>query len=270
LEAFFIFIQKLILKKLIYLSLIFISVSFNLSCTNDDITSEYLNSNDEEETFVDSANDGNSEENDSSGDNSANTNFKILSLGDSYTIGQSVCQTCRFPEQLKDSLTSNIENSVFELQIIAQTGWTTTSLINAINTNAPPNDFDLVTLLIGVNNQYQGRPFSLYEQEFPELVSTAIEKASGNLNNVIVVSIPDYAFTPFGGGNASISQEIDQYNDFAKDYCIANGISYVYITDITRFGLVNPDLVASDNLHPSELAYSRFVERILPVALEKL
>ena len=165
---------------------------------------------------------------------------------------------------------NNNENSNFELQIIAQTGWTTTSLINAIDNNNPPNDFDLVTLLIGVNNQYQGRPFSLYQQEFPELVSIATEKAGGDIQNVIVISIPDYAFTPFGNGNASISQEIDQYNDYAKDYCEAYGISYIYITDITRYGLVNPELVASDNLHPSELAYSKFVERILPVALEKL
>jgi lysophospholipase L1-like esterase len=124
--------------------------------------------------------------------------------------------------------------------------------------------------LIGVNNQYQGRPFSLYQQEFPELVTTAIEKGGSDISNVIVVSIPDYAFTPFGNGDASVSQEIDQYNAYAEDYCTANGITYVYITDITRNGLVNPELVASDNLHPSELAYSKFVERILPVALEKL
>lgn len=203
-------------------------------------------------------------------DNNEPQTFKLLSLGDSYTIGQSVCETCRFPEQLKDSLTNNIANSTFELEIIAQTGWTTTNLINAINDANPSDDFDLVTLLIGVNNQYQGKPFSLYEQEFPELVNTAIEKAKNDSNKVIVVSIPDYAFTPFGGGNSTISNELDQYNDFAEQYCIQNNISYVYITDITREGLNNTDLVASDNLHPSELAYSLFVDRILPVALEKL
>lgn len=196
--------------------------------------------------------------------------FKLLSLGDSYTIGQSVCDTCRFPAQLKDSLITIIDNSTFQLEIIAQTGWTTSNLINAIESNNPSDDFDLVTLLIGVNNQYQNKPFSLYEQEFPELVNTAIEKAGGNKDKVIVVSIPDYAYTPFGGGNTTISNELDQYNDFAEQYCNQNNISYVYITDITREGLNNTDLVASDNLHPSELAYSLFVERILPVALEKL
>ena len=215
--------------------------------------------------------------NDNSGqDNGSEDNvqsFKILSLGDSYTIGQSVCETCRFPEQLKDSLTNNLSNSTISLQVIAQTGWTTTNLLNAIENNNPENNFDWVTLLIGVNNQYQGKPFSVYESEFPELVDIAIEKAGGDSNHVIVVSIPDYAYTPFGQSSSNpenISMEIDQYNDFAQTYCQQNNIEFVYITDITREGLNNPNLVAEDNLHPSELAYSRFVERIIPVALESI
>ncbi|GAB4158701.1 MAG: SGNH/GDSL hydrolase family protein [Winogradskyella sp.] len=157
--------------------------------------------------------------------------------------------------------------------MIAQTGWTTTSLINNINSENPPNTFDLVTLLIGVNNQYQNRPFSLYEEEFPILTSKAIELVQGNANRVIVISIPDYAYTPFGQGfgfSPTTSQEIDQYNSFAQNYCNANGITFVYITDITRQGLENPDLVAQDQLHPSELAYSLFVERLLPIATEKI
>lgn len=268
------------LKKLVYIFtflLIFISVSFSSSCISDDINANVVNSFFEnDDTSEDSENNENEDDNDSSSDNENeddnNTvvSYKLLSLGDSYTIGQSVCVTCRFPEQLKDSLTNNIENSSIDLQIIAQTGWTTSNLINAIDTNNPSSDFDLVTLLIGVNNQYQNKPFSLYETEFPELVGTAIEKAKGDPANVIVVSIPDYAYTPFGDGNSYISQEIDEYNNYAQDYCALNGIAYVYITDITREGLENPDLVASDGLHPSELAYSQFVERILPIALEKL
>ena len=202
------------------------------------------------------------------------TPIKLLSLGDSYTIGQSVCETCRFPEQLKSALESspNTPGNV-ELQIIAQTGWTTTNLISAITNASPDSNFDLVTLLIGVNNQYQGRDFSLYETEFPELVSMASLLASNSPSNVIVISIPDYAYTPFGQGAwnpSQTSEEIDQYNDFAENYCVENGIAFVYITDITRLGLEQPLLVASDGLHPSELAYAEFVERILPVALEKL
>ena len=198
------------------------------------------------------------------------TNYKLLSLGDSYTIGESVCETCRFPEQLKDSLINNTENTAFNLEVVATTGWTTTNLLNGISNENLPNNYDLVTLLIGVNNQYQGKDFSIYETEFPELVDIAIIKAKGDKNRVIVVSIPDYAFTPFGNGNTTISSEIDTYNAFAENYCNANNITFVNITDITRNGLEDTDLVASDGLHPSEKAYSLFVERLLPYALEKL
>jgi lysophospholipase L1-like esterase len=200
--------------------------------------------------------------------------LKILSLGDSYTIGQGVCTTCKFPEQLKDSLLVKLApNYNFSLQVIAQTGWTTTNLKSAINTQNPTKDFDLVTLLIGVNNQFQNRPFSLYETEFPELLNTAITLAKGDKKNVIVVSIPDYAFTPFGQNRpnpANISLQIDQYNNFAKNYCNNQNITFVNITDITRLGLMQPNLVANDQLHPSALAYSKFVERLLPYALSKI
>ena len=198
-------------------------------------------------------------------------NYKYLALGDSYTIGQSVCETCRFPIQLKDSIGKYLNtNDTFQVQIIATTGWTTTNLKSAIASENPANDYDLVTLLIGVNNQYQNKPFSLYEQEFPELVATAIQKAKGDKNNLIVVSIPDYAFTPYGNGNTYISTQIDNYNSFAENYCIANNITFINITDITRLGLLQPELVASDGLHPSAIAYSKFIERILPLARIKI
>jgi acyl-CoA thioesterase-1 len=159
--------------------------------------------------------------------------INYLALGDSYTIGQSVCETCRFPIQLQDSLKKYFpSNKTVSTKIIATTGWTTTNLKNAIASQNPANNYDFVSLLIGVNNQYQNKPFSLYEQEFPELVNIAITKAKGIKANVIVVSIPDYAYT--------------------------------HITDITRLGLFQPNLVANDGLHPSEIAYTKFVERILP------
>lgn len=208
-------------------------------------------------------------------------NYKILSLGDSYTIGQSVCDECNFPVQLKDSLQTVLYNDTINVEIIAVTGWTTTALINSVNpvleNDSPDNIFkdnDLVTLLIGVNNQFQNRPFELYETEFPELVNKAISLTkSQSSNDLIVISIPDYAYTPFGqsGPNPSnTSQEIDMYNNFAENFCLENNINFINITDITRLGLINSNLVASDNLHPSELAYKKFVERIFPVTLEKL
>lgn len=200
-------------------------------------------------------------------------NFKLIALGDSYTIGQSVCTSCRFPEQLKDSLIVNFEDQdSFSLQIIAQTGWTTSNLLYAIESTSPAQNHDLVTLLIGVNNQYQNKPFSIYENEFIDLVNKAISLVGNDASRLIVISIPDYSYTPFGGNSAGgyISEQLDVYNNYAQQYCDANGLNYVYITDITRQGIENPDLVAIDNLHPSTLAYSKFVERILPIAIEKL
>lgn len=197
--------------------------------------------------------------------------LKYLALGDSYTIGQSVCETCRFPTQLKDSIQKILPtNTVIQSRVIALTGWTTSDLKSTLIQQNPTNDYDLVTLLIGVNNQYQNRPFSLYEEEFPDLLNRAITIAKGDKNNVIVVSIPDYAYTPFGQGSSNpqnISTQIDMYNLFAENYCLQNNITFVNITDITREGLENPSLVAGDGLHPSKIAYSQFVERILPKAL---
>lgn len=197
--------------------------------------------------------------------------INYLALGDSYTIGQSVCETCRYPEQLKSNLKTAIPETDFSLKIIARTGWTTSSLITAIkNENLAPN-YDLVTLLIGVNNQFQHMNFSLYEKEFPELLNKAITLAKGDYKNVIVLSIPDYAYTSFGKsygvtGRAKISAEIDQYNMFAENYCRTKSVTFITITDITRQGLDNPGLVASDGLHPSESAYKLFVDRMLSKA----
>ena len=200
-----------------------------------------------------------------------NSAIKILTLGDSYTLGVNVCSSCGYPEQLKARLNLRLTTTNgIELKVIAQSRWTTTNLINAINSDNLSNYYDLVTLLIGVNNQYQEKPFSLYEREFPLLVNTAIAKANSNKNKVIVISIPDYAYTPFGRGNINISKDIEKYNTFAKNYCAKNNISYINITDITQEGLNNPALVTFDGLHPSELAYSKFVDRIYPKALSKL
>jgi lysophospholipase L1-like esterase len=203
--------------------------------------------------------------------NTSPKTFNYLALGDSYTVGESVCFTCKFPIQLQDSISKNTSlNTIFTTKIIAQTGWTTSNLKTAIAAQNLDTNYDLVTLLIGVNNQFQGKPFLLFEQEFPELVAIAINKAKGDKNKVIVVSIPDYAFTPFGSGSATISNGILQYNTFAKNYCEQNNITFVNITDITQLGLQQTNLVASDGLHPSKIAYSKFVELILPKVKEKL
>lgn len=198
----------------------------------------------------------------------AEAEFNYLALGDSYTIGESVAATENFPFQLQDSLSKSL-NETGAYKIIARTGWTTTNLLNAIESQNPTSEYDLVTLLIGVNNQFQGKPFSIYEEEFPRLLDMAIEFAKGDKNSVIVVSIPAYAFTPFGenNGNAQqISEEIDQYNAFAEQIARQKGVTFQNITDITRRGLEDPDLVANDGLHPSGKAYKLFVERLFTKA----
>ena len=198
---------------------------------------------------------------------STTSDYKYLALGDSYTIGESVCDSCRFPEQLKKELDQSL-NKEGDLKIIAKTGWTTTDLLKAIGQQKPTNDYDLVTLLIGVNNQYQGMPFSTYEKEFPELLNKAIHFAGGDKNNVIVVSIPDYAFTPFGqtkSDPSNISEELDRYNAFANKISEKENVAFINITPITRKGLEDKTLVASDGLHPSKEAYNKFI----PLLIEK-
>lgn len=201
------------------------------------------------------------------------TTLKYLALGDSYTIGQNVCETCRFPEQLKSAVQSNMPEANLDLDIIAATGWTTTNLWAAIENQQPSAVYDLVTLLIGVNNQYMHLPFTTYEEEFPKLLDKAIQLAKGDASNVIAISIPDYSYTPFGQVTSDpglISTEIDQYNAFAEEYCETHGVTFVNITDITRQGLEDIELVATDGLHPSDKAYAAFIGRILPKALLSL
>ncbi|TXD82574.1 SGNH/GDSL hydrolase family protein [Subsaximicrobium wynnwilliamsii] len=198
----------------------------------------------------------------------------LLALGDSYTVGESVCDSCSFPEQLKDSLLANITSDrPVNLRVIAKSGYTTTKLKNAIASAEIANSYDIATLMIGVNNQYQDKSLSIYKKEFSDLVQTAIRATKGDKDKVIVLSIPDYGFTPYGqnSGNAkTIFKELNVYNTIAENYCEAQGVTFLNITDITRQGIQNPDLVASDGLHPSKLAYARFVARMIPIVLQKL
>ena len=190
--------------------------------------------------------------------------YKYLAMGDSYTFGEGVCDACSFPNQLLDTLNKGQANNLTLLSI-AQTGWTTTDLINGIVSIDPPNDYDIVTLLIGVNNQFRRLPFSVYEEEFPILLEKAIYFGKNDRNKVIVISIPDYSFTPIGQYYTTpeiVSDEISQYNDFASIKCQQENVYFQDITDISRLGLEQPDLVASDDLHLSEVAYSKIVERI--------
>lgn len=185
-----------------------------------------------------------------------------LALGDSYTIGESVTANARYPVQLANALVPGPDNK--EVRIIAQTGWTTEELANALDTATDLEaSYDLVSLLIGVNNQYQGRSLENYRVEFRDLLERAIELAGNATGRVFVVSIPDYAFTPFGGGNPLISEEIDAFNLANRSITAEYGIQYFDITPISRQGLVNTALVATDGLHPSAEQYRLWVELML-------
>jgi lysophospholipase L1-like esterase len=190
-----------------------------------------------------------------------------LALGDSYTYGQNVTENERFPNQLVDSLAKqNIKIST--LRNIAKTGWRTDDLKTGITAAAiSDSTFDMVSLLIGVNNQYQNRSIEVYKTEFTELLNQAVKFAGGKKNRVVVVSIPDYAFTPFGNGSTRISTEIDNFNAANEQITKANGIAYVNITPISRDGIKDPSLVASDGLHPSGKQYGRWVSAMMPTVL---
>jgi lysophospholipase L1-like esterase len=188
---------------------------------------------------------------------------KFLALGDSYTIGESVPLRLRWPSQLADSL--NMRGiDCHEPRIIAMTGWRTDNLKTAILRAKLKPEYNLVSLLIGVNNYYQGRSVESYAPEFEELLMLAIELVGGVKSNVFVLSIPDYGYTPFGKDNQTkISEGIDQFNSMNKSITEKLGVKYYSITDISRQGLDRPELLAADGLHPSEKMYSLWVERIL-------
>jgi lysophospholipase L1-like esterase len=190
-----------------------------------------------------------------------------LALGDSYTIGQSVTEAERFPAQTvsllkKDTINFNAP------EYIATTGWTTGNLINAINTTPPAKaSYDFVTLLIGVNNQYQGRSQAEYATEFAALLNTAIQYAGNRANRVAVLSIPDWSVTPFANGQnkALIAKQIDSFNVINKQITLAKSVNYIDITPSTRMAATDPSLVATDGLHPSGKEYSKWAALLAAV-----
>jgi lysophospholipase L1-like esterase len=191
-----------------------------------------------------------------------NKKIKFLALGDSYTIGESVSENERWPLQL----TAKLEKAGYTCdkpKIIATTGWRTDDLKRAIESTNLAHDYNLVSLLIGVNNQYQGKSAKSYAPEFEELLKIAIAHVDGDRTKVFVVSIPDYGFTPFGKEKMNeISKAIDEFNAVNKSISEQYGITYFNITDISRQGFNDRELVAEDGLHPSGKMYALWVELI--------
>ncbi|HWB24346.1 MAG TPA: SGNH/GDSL hydrolase family protein [Chitinophagaceae bacterium] len=187
-----------------------------------------------------------------------------LALGDSYTIGQSVPEDERFPAQavavlLKDGI------QLGQPQYIATTGWTTVNLQNAITAQNPQGPFEAVTLLIGVNDQYQHVNIADYPGHFTQLLQKAISLAGSRPERVFVLSIPDYSVTPFGGGDTTIRNEIDQYNAINKSITLSYNVAYIDITPASRLAATDPSLIANDGLHPSGKQYALWVQKLAPV-----
>lgn len=193
-----------------------------------------------------------------------------LALGDSYTIGQSVNASERFPTQTASILKAGGIN-IGTPDYIATTGWTTTNLSNAIQAQNPAT-YDVVSLLIGVNDQYQLHDTTGYRQRFTSLLQKAIQLANGKKENVFIVSIPDYSVTPFasGGDTARIRKELDWFDAINKNVTDAYGCPYLDITPSTREAKNNPALLASDGLHPSGLEYRRCADRLAPMMMSVL
>lgn len=191
----------------------------------------------------------------------------MLALGDSYTIGESVPTAERFSIQTVQQLMA--DSIYFDgPEIIAQTGWTTGNLLNRLAT-APPqrSTYDAVTLLIGVNNQFQRRSQNEYRTEFTDLLQQAIRYADNRPARVTVISIPDWGVTPFANGynRALIAAEIDSFNRINQSVTASLGSNYVNITPISRQAATDGSLLAPDSLHPSGRMYQLWAEQIRPV-----
>jgi lysophospholipase L1-like esterase len=190
-----------------------------------------------------------------------------LALGDSYTIGEGVDELDRYPNQLVKRLSKETFFNWKDPKIIAKTGWTVDELNEGIN-NSDLSDqpFDLVTLLIGVNNQYRGRAVNVYKTEFETMLKRAIAFAGDKPDHVVVISIPDWGVTPFatsrGTDKVKVAGEIDAYNQAKKEVCDNYGVAFLDISKEYREIGAKPEMVVEDNLHPSGLVYTRWTDKL--------
>lgn len=231
------------MKKILSLAILFFALS-QWSCTSTQIVSQKkknMNSN----------------------------KLTYLALGDSYTIGEGVEAKDRYPQQAVEKL-KEIGFDFSNPKIIATTGWTTDELKKGIQTEGIQGEgYDLVTVLIGVNNQYRGRTIENYQIEFREILIDAINFAKGHKNNVVVFSIPDWGVTPFAIdkkiNQQKVSQEIDQYNQAKKIITQEMGVAFIDITEHYRTEGMKSESLVSDQLHPSGLIYQSWAGQLATI-----
>ena len=200
------------------------------------------------------------------------TKIRFLALGDSYTIGTSVEEGERWPVQLVERLRA--DSIQVELTIIAHDGWTTDELWQGIREQNPQPPFDMVSLLIGVNNQYRGYEIEQYRKQFAMLLAEAIEYAGGDASRVFVVSIPDWGVTPYASEHdrdrEQVAYEIDAFNAVNREETLRAGARYVDITPASRLAANDVSLLAADGLHPSGKMYAMWNDLAYPIALNIL
>jgi len=191
-----------------------------------------------------------------------NESYSFLALGDSYTVGEGVSYEESWPSQFVDyALDRGIDFK--NPEIIAQTGWKTYDLLNANKSSNLSVKYDFISLLIGVNNQFNSRPLSEFEDDLNEILTEINYLKKGN-SKVIVISIPDWGYSPYGSSydRERISDEIDQFNNILKKISEQNNLNFVDVTQISRLAIKEPNLIAEDKLHPSGLMYLEWVEKI--------
>jgi lysophospholipase L1-like esterase len=196
--------------------------------------------------------------------------FRYLALGDSYTVGESISATERWPNQLTKLL--EVDGIQVQISIIARTGWTTAELWQGIQASDIQPPYDLVSLLIGVNNQYRGLDIDEYHDQFDFLLKKSIEYAGGNAPHVVVLSIPDWGVTPFASDRDRdhIATQIDEFNSVNRERSEKADVHYVDVTPISRLAGIDTTLIAPDGLHPSGKMYAMWAEQTYPIVKEIL
>tara|TARA_B100000513_G_scaffold21974_1_gene8611 strand:- start:1708 stop:2409 length:702 start_codon:yes stop_codon:yes gene_type:complete len=199
---------------------------------------------------------------------SLESSYSFIALGDSYTIGEGVNENERWPNQFVDVA---YENGVDFDQpiIIAETGWKTYDLLNAINQTNFTKKYDYVSLLIGVNNQFNSRPIDEFEEDLNDLMEE-MKKIKKNDGSIIIISIPDWGYSPFGESSdmIDISSQIDLFNSSLRKFASTNNLKFVDVTEISRRGINEPNLIAGDSLHPSGIMYLEWAKKIYEIWID--
>ena len=194
--------------------------------------------------------------------------YSFLALGDSYTIGEGVNVEDRWPNQFVDLANENgfdFDQPV----IIAETGWKTYDLLDSINQTNFSSKYDYISLLIGVNNQFNSRPIDEFEQDLNDLMEE-MKKIKKNDGSIIIISIPDWGYSPFGESSdmIDISSQIDLFNSSLRKFASTNNLKFVDVTEISRRGIDEPNLIAGDSLHPSGIMYLEWAKKIYEIWID--